>query len=69
MSKKNAFESLPDVEPTSSKEALAELKRRGYADSAALSYAKAARSWTTKDSAAWKVWKQVEAALSPEKEE
>lgn len=55
---------LPPIDVSSSKAALADLKKREYSDSAALSYAKAARSWCEKDSAEWKVWKQVEAFLS-----
>ncbi len=55
---------LPPIDVSSSKAALADLKKREYSDTAALSYAKAARSWTQKDSKEWKVWKEVEAFLS-----
>lgn len=67
MSKKE-FKPLPPIEPTSAKACIDELKKREYSDSSALSYAKAARSWTEKDSPAWKVWKQVEAFLSEKQE-
>ncbi len=60
MSKKE-FKPLPPIEPVSALAVIAELKKREYSDSSAWSYAKAARSWTEKDSPAWKVWKQVEA--------
>lgn len=55
---------LPPVDVSSSKAALADLKKREYSDSAALSYAKAARSWCERDSKEWKVWKEVEAFLT-----
>lgn len=54
---------LPPVAATSAAEALAELRRRGYDDSAALSYAAAARSWTLPDSPERDVWRAVEAEL------
>lgn len=65
---KKETSSLPDVEPTNRDAAIAELTRRGYDAGYALNYAKAARSWTPKDSPAWKVWKQVEDKLSPPEE-
>ena len=69
MSKKKSKEmeplpKLPTIDISSSKTALADLKKREYSDSAALSYAKAARSWCEKDSAEWRVWKEVEVCLS-----
>lgn len=51
------------VPATSAAEALAELRRRGYDDASALSYAAAARSWTQPDSPERAVWRAVEAEL------
>ncbi len=64
MMNKKEFKPLPPVDISSAKTALADLKKREYSDSAALSYAKAARSWCERDSKEWKVWKEVEAFLS-----
>ena len=49
-----------NIAATSADEALAELRRRGYADPAARKYAKAARSWTERGSSEWAVWEEVE---------
>ena len=51
------------IAPTSAEEVLAELAHRGYDDTAALSYASAARSWTEAETPERAVWKAVEAAL------
>lgn len=54
---------LEPIVSTNSLDALKELKRRGYDDTAALGFAKAQRSWAEKDSAEWKMWRQVEESL------
>lgn len=63
MSKKE-FKPLPAIEPTTALAVIAELSKREYSDTAALSYAKAARSWTEKGTLAFKVWKEVETFYS-----
>ena len=62
MAKKSQTTSI-DIPPTSSAEVLAELQRRGYDDSSALSFASAARSWTEPNTPERAVWVEVEAAL------
>lgn len=54
---------------TSKEEALAGLRERGYDDAAISRFAASIRSWTPRDSDAWKMWKDVELAVhvpSPE---
>ncbi len=53
-----------EVKPTNAETAISTLRGRGYDDAAILRFAKAARSWTTKDGVEWKVWKEVESQMS-----
>ena len=62
MAKKTQVASI-DIPATSPTEVLAELERRGYDDSSALSFASAARSWTEADTPERAVWVAVEALL------
>lgn len=51
---------MNDFKVTSAKQAIAELKKRGYDNDSMNRYAKAARSWSPRDSAEWKIWREVE---------
>lgn len=53
-----------DLKVTSAKQAIATLKERGYDDGAIYRYACAARSWSAKDSAELKIWREVEKLTS-----
>lgn len=62
-SKASKVDLSADIPPTSAAAVIAELERRGYDDSAALSYASAARSWTERDTPERAVWNEVEDVL------
>lgn len=54
--------------PNDPEGALAVLRDKKYPDDAALGFARAARSWTKKDSPAWNLWKGVEGLLKAPQE-
>ena len=61
--KLSASDRFLPIPPTSPDGVLEELRRRGYDDAAALSYAAAARSWTDPGSPERSVWNAVEEVL------
>lgn len=61
--KKKTHGSAPEFE--TAQLAIDHLTTKGYERDGIWRYAKAARSWTTRDSTQWKLWKEVETMMEP----
>lgn len=48
------------ADPKNAQSAIDTLTKRGYDTAAVYRFACAARSWSTKDSEQWKIWREVE---------